>query len=278
VSLTGSEPLADEEYGAIEEGATINRVGTALVVLVILGQASKSPRIVLAVALCVVAGLAATAAIGLKLVGDFNLISLAFGILFIGIGTDLAIQFSVRYRAERYQEPDFDKAITRTASKIGRPLALATAATAAGFYSFLPTDYVGVSELGLIAGTGMFIAFFTTLTVLPALLSIWGSPMKKEPIGFKFLAPSDRFMSKHRYAIVIGTLAVALAGTPLLSKLRFDFDPLDLSPPKAKAVVTLRDLMKHPEMDPNTISILAPSLTDANRSRSVCGNCRKLHA
>jgi uncharacterized protein len=263
VSLTGSEPLADEEYGAIEEGATINRVGTALVVLVILGQASKSPRIVLAVALCVVAGLAATAAIGLKLVGDFNLISLAFGILFIGIGTDLAIQFSVRYRAERYQEPDFDKAITRTASKIGRPLALATAATAAGFYSFLPTDYVGVSELGLIAGTGMFIAFFTTLTVLPALLSIWGSPMKKEPIGFKFLAPSDRFMSKHRYAIVIGTLAVALAGTPLLSKLRFDFDPLDLSPPKAEAVVTLRDLMKHPEMDPNTISILAPSLTDA---------------
>ena len=84
-------PLADEEYGAIEEGATINRVGTALVVLVILWLALKSPRIVLAVALCVVAGLAATAAIGLKLVGDFNLISLAFWILFIGIGTDFAI-------------------------------------------------------------------------------------------------------------------------------------------------------------------------------------------
>jgi MMPL family len=103
VRLTGSAPLADEEYGAIEERATINRVGTALFVLVILWLALKSPRIVLAVALCVVAGLAATAAIGLKLVGAFNLI-LAFGILFIGIGTDFAIQFSVRYRAERYQE------------------------------------------------------------------------------------------------------------------------------------------------------------------------------
>jgi uncharacterized protein len=149
VRLTGSVPLADEVYGAIEEGATINRVGTALVVLVILWQALKSPRIVLAVALCVVAGLAATAAIWLKLVGAFNLISLAFGILFIGIGTNFAIQFSVRYRAEPLP---------------GRPLALAAAATAAGFYSFLPTGHVGVSELDLIAGTGMFIAFFTTLT------------------------------------------------------------------------------------------------------------------
>jgi uncharacterized protein len=263
VRLTGPVPLADEEYSAIEEGATLNRVATGLVVLFILWRALKSPRIVLAVALCVVAGLAITAAAGLKLVGAFNLISLAFGVLFIGIGTDFAIQFSVRYRAERVEEPDFDKAISRTANKIGRPLALAAAATAAGFYSFLPTDYVGVKELGLVAGTGMFIAFFTTLTVLPALLSILGSPREKECIGFKFLAPADRFMSRHRFAIIIGTLSVALAGTALLSRLQFDWNPLDLSPQNAEAVVTLRDLMKSPQTNPNTINILSSSLADA---------------
>jgi len=273
VRLTGSVPLADEEYGAIEEGAVINRVGTALLVLLILWLALRSARIVLAVALCVVAGLAVTAAAGLKMAGSFNLISLAFGVLFIGIGTDFAIQFSVRYRAERHHEPGFDKAIGRTANKIGRPLALAAAATAAGFFSFLPTDYTGVSELGLIAGTGMLIAFFTTLTVLPALLSILGAPVETEPIGFKFLAPADRFMSRHRYAVVIGTLAVALAGTPLLLKLQFDFNPLDLSSPKTEAVATLRDLMKDPATDPNTISILAPSLTD---TRAVTERLRQL--
>lgn len=198
--------------------------------------------------------------------------------MFIGIGTDFAIQFSVRYRADRHQEPDFDKAITRTAIKMGRPLALAAAATAAGFYSFLPTDYVGVSELGLIAGTGMFIAFFTTLTVLPALLSILGSPAETDPIGFKFLAPADRFMSRHRYAIVIGTVAVALAGTPLLAKLQFDFNPLDLSPPKTEAVVTLRDLMKQPETDPNTTVSSRPRSPRRKHSRPVCGNCRKSRA
>jgi uncharacterized protein len=241
----------------------LNRVATGLVVLFILWRALKSPRIVLAVALCVVAGLAITAAAGLKLVGAFNLISLAFGVLFIGIGTDFAIQFSVRYRAERAQEPDFDKAVSRTASKIGRPLALAAAATAAGFYSFLPTDYIGVKDLGLVAGTGMFIAFFTTLTVLPALLSIFGSPMERSSVGFKFLAPADHFMSRHRFSIVIGTLGVALAGTPLLFRLQFDWNPLDLSPQNAQAVATLRDLTKSPETNPNTINILSDSVADA---------------
>jgi uncharacterized protein len=263
VRLTGAAPLADEEYRAVEAGATINDAGTALIVLFILWRALKSPRMVLAVALTVTVGLAATAAAGLKLVGAFNLISLAFGVLFIGIGTDFAIQFSVRYRAERHHQPEFHEAITRTARKIGRPLALAAAATAAGFYSFLPTDYVGISELGLIAGTGMIIAFITTLTVLPALLSVLGTPLERELIGFKFLAPADRFMTKHRIGVVIGTLAVALAATPLLLILKFDFNPLDLSPPKDVAVATLRDLMKDPETDPNAISILAPSLADA---------------
>ena len=57
------------------------------------------------------------------------------------------------------------------ASYVGAPLTLAAAATAAGFLSFLPTDYKGLSELGLLAGLGMIIAFLTSVTVIPALLT-----------------------------------------------------------------------------------------------------------
>jgi hypothetical protein len=175
-----------------------------------------------------------------------NLISVAFAVLFVGIGVDFGIQFSVRYRAERYKEPQFGQALVQAAGKAGRPLALAAAATAAGFYSFLPTDYRGVSELGLIAGTGMFIAFFAAITVLPALLTLLQPPAEQEPVGYKFLAPVDRFMANHRYAIVAGTLAVALAGTPLLRHLHFDFNPLNLRSSKVESVATLLDLMKDP--------------------------------
>jgi hypothetical protein len=263
IRLTGLVPMADEEFGNIADGAGLNAAVTGLIVLFIIWRALKSGRIVLSVALSVVAGLAATAAVGLMMVGALNLISVAFAVLFVGIGVDFGIQFSVRYRAERYKEPQFDKALAQAAAKAGRPLALAAAATAAGFYSFLPTDYRGVSELGLIAGTGMFIAFFAAITILPALLTLLRPPPEQEAVGYQFLAPVDRFMANHRYVIVAGTLLVALAGTPLLRHLHFDFNPLNLRSSKVESVATLLDLMKDPNTDTNTIDVLAPSLAEA---------------
>src|ERR1700738_415709 len=138
VRLTGLVPIADEEFGTMEDGAGLNAAATALLVLFILWRALKSGRIVLAVALSVIVGLAATAAVGLMMVGALNLISVAFAVLFVGIGVDFGIQFSVRYRSERYKEARLDNALTQAAAKAGRPLSLAAAATAAGFYSFLP--------------------------------------------------------------------------------------------------------------------------------------------
>ncbi len=41
-----------------------------------------------------------------------------------------------------------------------------------GFFSFLPTDYTGVAELGFVAGLGMVVAFVTSITLLPALLML----------------------------------------------------------------------------------------------------------
>ena len=101
VRLTGPVPMADEEFETIADGAGLNAAATALIVLFIVWCALKSSRIVFAVALSVTVGLAATAAVGLMMVGPLNLISVAFAVLFVGVGVDFCIQFSVRYRAER---------------------------------------------------------------------------------------------------------------------------------------------------------------------------------
>ncbi len=98
----------------------------------------------------------------------------------------------------------------------------------------MPTDYRGVSELGLIAGTGMILAFLTTITLLPALLALLRPPPETAPVGYAFLAPVDEFQTRHRRAIVAVALGLALAGAPLLTKLRFDFNPLNLRSAKAE--------------------------------------------
>ena len=262
VRLTGMVPLADEEFATLKENALLNGVLTILAVLFILWLALRSGRLILAVFIALAVGLATTAALGLMMVGAFNMISVAFFVLFVGLGVDFGIQFSVRYRSERHELPDLQEALASTAAKAGIPLTLA-AAVAAGFLSFLPTDYRGLSELGLIAGVGMIFAYLTSITVLPALIRIFNPPGEPAPVGYKALAPIDRFMERYRIAILVGTLGVTLLGLPLLTQLRFDFNPLNLKSTEVESVATFLELKKDPDAGFNSIEILMPSLPEA---------------
>ena len=181
------------------------------------------------------------------MVGSFNLLSVAFAVLFVGLGVDFGIQFSVRYRSERFKDDDLQAALAKAAEHVAVPLSLAAMATAAGFLSFLPTDYKGVSELGEIAGVGMLVAFLTSITVLPALLSLLNPPGEKEPVGYAFLAPVDHFLEKHRVIIIVGTLLVAVAGLPLLYFLKFDFNPINLRSPQGRIDLDLSRPAERPE-------------------------------
>ena len=228
VRLTGSVPLSDEEFATIADGAALNGTVTIVVVLLILWLALKQARIIFAVLVNLAIGLSFTAAAGLAMVGALNLISVAFAVLFIGLGVDFGIQFSVRYRAERFADRHLLEALETTGLGVARPLLLAAASIAAAFYSFLPTAYVGLSELGLIAGTGMIIAFLTTVTLLPALLSVLKPGGEAAPVGWAWLAPLDHFLDKQRNWVVGLTLAAVVLGLPLLRGLSFDFNPLNL--------------------------------------------------
>ncbi len=264
--LTGPVPMADEEFATIKENAGLNASVTIAVVLLILWLALRWARIIFAVFVCLAVGLSITAALGLLMVGTLNLISVYFAVLFIGLGVDFGLQFSVRYRAERYEIDNLREALLQAGRRAGAPLTLASLATAAGFLSFLPTVYKGVSELGLIAGVGMLIAFGTSITLLPALLSLVKPPSEPRPLGYAVLAPVDRFLAQHRLAILIVTLAVVAAGLPLLHWLRFDFNPINLRSPKTEAVATYLALKSDPDSGANDIQVLEPSLTAADQT------------
>jgi hypothetical protein len=101
VRLTGTVPLADEEFASLAQDAHLV-LGAMLVALFgILWLAVRSVRVVLAITLTTLIGLVLTAAAGLLVVGRFNLLSMAFIPLFVGLGVDFSIQFSVRALAKR---------------------------------------------------------------------------------------------------------------------------------------------------------------------------------
>ncbi len=265
VRLTGPVPIANEEFATVQDGAVINGIGTVLVVLVILWMALHSSKIIFAVFLNLFIGLSITTAVGLLMVGSLNLLSIAFAVLFVGLGVDFGIQFSVRYRSERFKNDDLAQALAHAAERSAVPLSLAAMATAAGFLCFLPTDYKGISELGKIAGAGMLIAFLTSITVLPALLKMLNPPGEKEPVGYAFLAPLDEFLEKHRVIIIVGTLLIAVAGLPLLYFLKFDFNPINLRNSQVESIATYLDLRKDPNTGANAINVMTNSEADAKK-------------
>ena len=259
VRLTGTIPLADAQFATLQQGVWLNALVTAAIVVIVLWLALRSVRIVLAVLVTISVGLVATAALGLLLVGAFNPISVAFAMLFVGLGADFAIQFSVRYRAQRHDLHDLNTALVDGARYVGPPLTLAALAAAAGFLSFVPTDYRGVAELGLIAGVGMLVAYLASMTLLPALLSQLRPPREPLPLGYGAMAGADRFMQRHRVVIVVVTSLVAVAALPSLFWLRFSFDPNSLQVQSAEAVTTLRQLSSDPRVVFEGADVLTPA-------------------
>ena len=263
IRLTGIVPMNDAQFATLKQNAVLNLAISLGAVVLILRLALHSWRIILAAAISVMCGLTYSAALGLYLVGALNLISVAFFVLFVGLAVDFAIQFCVRYRAERHELGDLRPALISAARKAGGPLALAGAATALGFSAFLPTNYRGLSELGEIAGPGMIIAFLTSVTLLPALLQVFKPPAEPRAMGFTVLAPVDRFLQRWRIPVLVITLGSVLLAAPLLASLRFDFNTVHLQNAQSPPVAAFLELRKDPAAGANAVEIVAPDLRTA---------------
>ncbi len=257
VRLTGPVALSDEEFGTLAEGMGWALVVSIMLVLGLLFLALRSAKLIAATFVTLLFGLVLTFAFAAVAIGSLNLISVAFAVMFIGLSIDFGIQFGVRFGQERFEAND-GTALERTGRAMARPLTLAAAAIAVGFLSFLPTDYRGVSELGLIAGAGMTITLILNLTLLPALLALLnprGLPLDMET---PWIAELDQVLLRRRWQVLAAWGVVALLGAVLSTQLKFDFNPLHLKDPNAESVATIYDLMRDPLRTPYEVEVLVP--------------------
>ncbi len=269
VRVTGAVALADEEFASAATGAAAGLAGSTLLVILWLALAVRSWRIVVPILLTLMLGLLLTTAFATLTVSPLNLISVAFAILFVGIAVDFAIQFSVRLREAQTEARDLRIALGATGRRAGVQILVAAAATAAGFLAFVPTDFSGVAELGLIAGGGMLIAFACTLVFLPAALMLFRPRSAVREAGFTWAAPLDRIIARRRWMILAVSGVVAAFGLASVPRLSFDSDPLHLKNASTEAMRTLADLAANPLTNPYTVDILAPDAAAAALVASV---------
>ena len=268
VGITGQAVLDSEQMKTVSQGAFFSLALTLGLEILLLVLSLRSARLVIGVLLNLVAGMVLTAAWGLFFIGPFNLISVAFAILFIGLGVDFGIQFGFRFREELFNGAPHREALHRVAWGMGGALSLAAVSAAISFYAFVPTSYAGIVDLGLVSGTSMLVALALTLTLMPAILTLWPvSPAALKRVTFPHLrhAPTLARHRIHRYAYVVlaGVGLLAILAVPAALRVSFDFNPLHMIDSQAEGVRVFESLLGDPEAAPYRIEILAPNLSAA---------------
>jgi len=244
VSLTGSIPLAFEEMQTVAESIGLAGLVSMVLLALILGVGVRSFRIILAIVVTLSVGLIWTMAWAMFAVGELNMISASFAVLIVGLGVDFAIHLSLRYHEAIEKGLSNLESLEIGMGGVGGALALAAFTSAVGFLSFLPTQYKGIADLGLIAGGGMIAAFLASVTVLPVLLGLMGSRQGRL-VGESFVKNSEFFFhGVSRFALSLSVLAILVAaGAAYISRdVTFDFSTLTLKEDGSPALTTLKRL------------------------------------
>ena len=263
--ITGEVALADEELNSSLRGMEYAGMVTFVLVGIVLYFAMRTAGMILNVVICLTLGLIFTAAFATLAVGHLNLISIAFAVLYIGLGADFAIHFLLRYREVLESRLSPGDAICRAGGDAGSALTACAITNAIGFYAFIPTDYSGVAELGIISGTGMVISLIVTLTIGSALLRYMpghyaGRSEARRSVG-KVLALSLKW-KKTIYVVTFIALIAALAALP---RVKFDYNLLNMPDQKGEAVRTFRELLVSPDHSPWHLIVLTRSHDETRR-------------
>jgi uncharacterized protein len=272
VRLTGNPALNYEEMAGILWDIGLGGLICFFFVSFVLIRALRSLRLVIAAIVTLLVGLVWTAAFAAASVGSLNLVSVSFGILFIGLGVDFTIHLGMAYSDALRRNPHVPQAVELafdTAIRhVGSALALCTATTSIGFYVFMPTDNIGVAELGLVAGTGMIVNLFLTTTLFPALLStiLRLDPDRDLPREMSFRSTWWRRLNEKPRLVAGIALALLMFGAWQAYDVRFDANVVLMRDPETESVQAFNDLLAEAGVrSPWPVDTIAPDLEAATR-------------
>lgn len=105
-------------------------------------------------------------------VGHLNILSVSFAAILIGLGCDYSIHYLTHYVELRRAGHSLQESLLHTVRDVGSGSVTAAISTSLSFFCATFTNFLGVSELGIIAGGGILLCALATLTALPAMVVI----------------------------------------------------------------------------------------------------------
>ncbi len=276
IELTG-EPALDTDEAAESNKDAMEALGITAGLIVLLFVFSYRTFLRPAITFFVLI-MAVLWALGFALatVGHFNILSIAVIPMVLGIGIDFGIQILGRYEEELGHGRTIDEAVTSALQHTGVAIITGGSTTATAFFTLCFNDFIGLAELGFIAGSSMAFCIIANLVVLPAAfilrdrkLSAAELQSKSSDSNWKFIRTWDRDLVRNPWLWIIVSIVISIVSLASLPKLRFDYNLLNLDNPNAPSVVVLHKVMDASKNDNGTeistiyASVVANSIDDA---------------
>ncbi len=263
IRLTGELAMADEELQTALQGIQFAGALSLALLALILGLGVRSWSIVLATFTLLGAGVAWTSLYASLVVGSFNTLSLVFLVMFFGLGVDFALHYCLRIEEAESTPAESGQPLLYATRDIGTALLLCTVTTGIAFLAFLPTEYRGLAELGIISGGGMLIAFILTMTLIPAWFAVWGMPRPWQPGAQRTHFGLDQLSPK---TVLAGTALLALEAAWFARDARFDYSVLAMRDRESETISTLLELQRAGIATDYSVSVQAhPDQVDSLR-------------
>jgi len=260
VRVTGEPVLRQQELNDAFSGALYASSLSFVLVALSLIIGIRSGRLIAALLIALVVGSIWTAGLAAITIGRLNLISVAFLVLFFGLGVDFGTHLGLRHLEEAKQGKSFRDALIASMVGEGPSIVLSAVCAALAFLAFVPTTYTGLAEFGVISALGMLVAVVVTFTVQPALMALM--PPRPKPTMGVTIGIGGFIANNHRIVLVLATLVTAVAAYYSFG-VQIDTNPLNLQNPNTESVQTYRDLAGDPETSPYALNVIAPNLDAA---------------
>jgi len=267
IGATGLPLLEYDEMKASTSSATMAVLSLAGVVFVFFAGFG-GVRYPVAVSLSLLTGVTWSVGYVAAAVGHLNILTSAFGAMLIGLG-DYGVHFVSHYLETKRKTRQTRESLIETATQVGPGIATGAITTAAAFFAGALTDFLGVAELGIIAGGGVLLCWLSDMTILPAIICLMDRDTGASSIPNELeLAPWFRFIARAPRGITVGMLAATGFLALGLSGLRYDYNLLNLQPVGLDSVQTQEKLVTHMSRSSYFALSMAPSLEEARRRKA----------
>ncbi len=214
-------------------------------------------------------GIAWTFGFTMLVIGHFNIISFAVIPMVLGLGIDFGIQILGRYEEELGKGRGVREALHTALSITGVAVLTGGSTTAAAFFTLCFNDFLGLRELGAIAGASILLCLAANLLTLPAIFVLRDRRRPAEALrrqaanSWEFMAPLDHALVRFPKTALTLTLLVTVLSLYGIFRIRFDYNLLHLQNQKMESVKVLHEIFAVSENSTLFASVIANNFAEA---------------